>query len=175
MRPIACLVQRGLRKRSRRLLSAAGSPKTLPPSVEPSAVVRRVSAVGRPSVYMPSLPTITRLRRSQYYQYDQCHYLPALRAITWFCHNQLSYTSSASDRSSECEIRTANCQKQITKNLIRLLSTHIQFLGEFNEIGGNMLQRQFFQMLPTDVLSRLRTRTIAPQSRRQFSKRKSLE
>ena len=43
------------------------------------------------------------------------------------------------------------------------------------EIGGNMLQRQFFQMLPTDVLSRLRTRTIAPQSRRQFSKRKSLE
>ena len=38
-----------------------------------------------------------------------------------------------------------------------------------------MLQRQFFQMLPTDVLSRLRTRTIAPQSRRQFSKRKSLE
>ena len=35
------------------------------------------------------------------------------------------------------------------------------------EIGGNMLQRQFFQMLPTDVLSRLRTRTIAPPSRRQ--------
>ena len=33
------------------------------------------------------------------------------------------------------------------------------------EIGGNMLQKQLFQMLPTDVLSRLRTRTIAPRSR----------
>jgi hypothetical protein len=34
------------------------------------------------------------------------------------------------------------------------------------EIGHTLIQKQFFEMLPANVLSRLRTRTIAPQSRR---------
>ena len=43
------------------------------------------------------------------------------------------------------------------------------------EIGHTLIQKQFFEMLPADVLSRLRTRTIAPPSKMPSSRRKSLE